>query len=672
MSLTKVSYSMITGAVANVFDYMDASLVALIQAGTLSGQDGVAVSAAIQKAMDETGNVYMPPGQYLIAYPIFMPGAGQILRGAGMKSTVLWVDAGNFPAIIYNGTNAKTVIWHGQWPLTGWINEGEISNFTLYGNDFGGELIRHQGVVQATYKDLLLGYANYGIYGTGNGWGMNVENVRVEQMIIGSLRFAGAYNGCTFLNCILYGKDLPTGTQVHFQLLNDSYGNLFSGGYIEGCQAGVRMLNSQCDFIGVDFEVNRYSFVETAGIRDPGTGVLNFAGPPSVIEGCTFVGSPSYVGLSADGATLQINGNFFVNASPGPGVYAIKGIAGADTTISGFPQPCISEFNNTQRGWGDQFIDPTSIVFTREWASATKVQAAQILQTGSVNPMPATTVPWNFRATGKTWIADYFGYGATVNIGVDTQMFQIVGLGSQATTNAYGFDGYVTNYYNVNTVAIRGFLNYQSVTDTCGKLVLGAYINNATAITGTREVVVDTITQSFRPGTDNSTKLGSASYRWSEVFAGNGTINTSDANQKQQVRSLNDSEKAVAVDLKGLIKAFKFNDSVVAKGDGARIHVGVIAQEVEQAFIKHGLDPEQYGVFCRDTWYTLNGEVALVDENKKANKVTFLLDGEPVKPDENGKYPEGTQVLEEKVDTEEHTLLGVRYDQLFAFIISAL
>ena len=102
------------------------------------------------------------------------------------------------------------------------------------------------------------------------------------------------------------------------------------------------------------------------------------------------------------------------------------------------------------------------------------------------------------------------------------------------------------------------------------------------------------------PGTDNTDTLGSAALRWSTVYAATGTINTSDASLKQQVRILSNAEKTVAKQLKSLIKAFKFNDSVAAKGDQARIHVGVIAQEVQAAFAAEGLDANQYAMFCSD------------------------------------------------------------------------
>jgi len=148
----------------------------------------------------------------------------------------------------------------------------------------------------------------------------------------------------------------------------------------------------------------------------------------------------------------------------------------------------------------------------------------------------------------------------------------------------------------------------------------------------------------FYPYPDNTAKLGYPSYRWTVVYAVSGTINTSDANQKQQIRSLDEKEKAVATRIKGLIKAFKWNDSVAEKGDGARIHVGVIAQDVQSAFIAEGLDPSHYGMFCSDTWYEVDG---------KAGKAS-----DPHTADTEGAV--------------EVTQLGVRYDQLLAFVISAL
>ena len=106
----------------------------------------------------------------------------------------------------------------------------------------------------------------------------------------------------------------------------------------------------------------------------------------------------------------------------------------------------------------------------------------------------------------------------------------------------------------------------------------------------------------LRPRSDNAYTIGSAAYRWSVVYAASGTINTSDETLKQDIRLLSEAEKRVAVKCKGLIRAFKYKDAVEKKGDGARIHVGVIAQEVKAAFESEGLIAEDYGILCYDSW----------------------------------------------------------------------
>lgn len=104
----------------------------------------------------------------------------------------------------------------------------------------------------------------------------------------------------------------------------------------------------------------------------------------------------------------------------------------------------------------------------------------------------------------------------------------------------------------------------------------------------------------FQPWVDNTLRLGGPSNRWTEVYAATGTINTSDGTQKQDIADLDAAEERVAVAIKSLIKKFRFVDAVVLKGDDARIHVGVIAQDVGAAFTAEGLDPERYGIFCKD------------------------------------------------------------------------
>jgi len=121
--------------------------------------------------------------------------------------------------------------------------------------------------------------------------------------------------------------------------------------------------------------------------------------------------------------------------------------------------------------------------------------------------------------------------------------------------------------------------------------------------------------------------LGSSSYRFSDIYARNATILTSDRNEKQDIEVLSAAEQRVAVAAKGLLRKFRWKDAVSEKGDGARIHFGIIAQDLQAAFVAEGLDAGRYGMFTSNTW------------------------------DEDG------------VDK---TRMGVRYSELLAFIISAI
>ena len=130
-------------------------------------------------------------------------------------------------------------------------------------------------------------------------------------------------------------------------------------------------------------------------------------------------------------------------------------------------------------------------------------------------------------------------------------------------------------------------------------------------------------------GADNSIDLGSSGARWDDIYATNGTIQTSDRNEKQDIAELSDAEQRVAVAAKGLLRKFRWKDSVAEKGDDARIHFGIIAQDLQAAFEAEGLDAGDYAMFISTTW---------TDEETN----------------------------------EEKTRMGVRYSELLAFIISAI
>jgi hypothetical protein len=104
------------------------------------------------------------------------------------------------------------------------------------------------------------------------------------------------------------------------------------------------------------------------------------------------------------------------------------------------------------------------------------------------------------------------------------------------------------------------------------------------------------------PLADNAKNLGSGTYRWSVIYAGTGTINTSDERAKRDISALSDDllDAWANVDW----KQFRFKDAYEDKGDAARWHLGLIAQQVRDAIDARLGDGEaiRFGLVCHDVW----------------------------------------------------------------------
>jgi len=104
----------------------------------------------------------------------------------------------------------------------------------------------------------------------------------------------------------------------------------------------------------------------------------------------------------------------------------------------------------------------------------------------------------------------------------------------------------------------------------------------------------------FRCLADDTSQLGSSNYRWKEVYAANGTINTSDERVKDNIESIPDEVLDAWGDVEWV--QYQFKDAIKNKDKAARIHIGLIAQRIIKVFAEHGLDAMRYGVVCYDAW----------------------------------------------------------------------
>jgi hypothetical protein len=187
-------------------------------------------------------------------------------------------------------------------------------------------------------------------------------------------------------------------------------------------------------------------------------------------------------------------------------------------------------------------------------------------------------------------------------------------------------------------------------------------------------------TDSFLPHSPNGTGsmgLGAASRLWSEVFAATGSINTSDERDKDDASNIPDE----ALDAWGRVNflQYKFKSAIAQKGDGARVHAGVIAQNILSAFASEGLDATRYGLFCYDEWsnepdiesvervlikdavYEQIIIPAVIDEDGMEVKPAQTVDGEMIEPEQ---YE--TRTITHK-GVEAGNRYGVRYEEALCF-----
>lgn len=154
-----------------------------------------------------------------------------------------------------------------------------------------------------------------------------------------------------------------------------------------------------------------------------------------------------------------------------------------------------------------------------------------------------------------------------------------------------------------------------------------------------------------RPNTDGSRNLGTGSRRWANVYASTGTINTSDEREKTAVASPDDA--LMRAWSKVNFKVFQFKDAVEKKGADARLHVGVIAQQVIEAFKSEGLDATRYGLLCYDKWDDEYEDIEVIDQVEVADE-----EGNIVTPAKTH--------IEHRLVTPAGDRYGIRYEEALA------
>lgn len=97
------------------------------------------------------------------------------------------------------------------------------------------------------------------------------------------------------------------------------------------------------------------------------------------------------------------------------------------------------------------------------------------------------------------------------------------------------------------------------------------------------------------PVENNTMSFGKASNVWTQIYATNTTISTSDARLKTEPRQLSDAERKAGSDIARLPAIWEWLT-------GDRLHAGPTVQAAMTVMKAHGLDPFAYSFICYDEW----------------------------------------------------------------------
>ena len=254
-----------------------------------------------------------------------------------------------------------------------------------------------------------------------------------------------------------------------------------------------------------------------------------------------------------------------------------------------------------------------------------------------VNNASASINAFQVSQYGSGYIADFNKSGTTCmridssgNLLVGKTSSSLATNGSELLSNGTSFftrslpsgDGAGVAYFQRNTSDGNILMLYNSSASNVGSIgTTNGDLTIGTGDTGLRfhdgDNRIYTVHSTTGAKLDGAIDLGEPAGRWEDIYATNGTIQTSDRNEKQDIEELSEAEQRVATACKGLLRKWKWKSAVAEKGDNARTHFGIIAQDLQDAFTAEGLDAGDYAMFISDTWWEKEISVDAVEADEE-------------------------------------------------------
>lgn len=382
-------------------------------------------------------------------------------------------------------------------------------------------------------------------------------------------------------------------------------------------------------------EVKNHTATVTGNISDPAVGVKRAGSLESKIEQTasnillqvsdTAAGLSSKIELTANeirsevsSATEGLNSKITQNAN------SITSVVKSQEGFSQFQQT-VEEFSFMGKGGtvkingGDlnltgaiKFSDLSDSSTIQSQINSAQNTANSASSTASSALSKANTVSSHFadvttKYNGTTYLDGEMIYSSSIYADALHLGGQLTVYTSETGNEVGGYMGYCKGFNSnygigvVNTIATGQCV----CTDIAARLSFG---NNSSFVADKGDAYIDGAdTIQFEIGGDcymllddtclrcheANIDLGWSQKKWKDIYAINGTIVTSDRNEKNSIEDLPDKYLTMFDRIQP--KRFKLNS-----GTSDRYHTGYIAQEVEEAMHETGVDGQEFGGFIKD------------------------------------------------------------------------
>lgn len=436
-------------------------------------------------------------------------------------------------------------------------------------------------------------YSPNQMWGTGNGLFLTQTNWQSVSMAIGE----GAYNGAT-----VYGvwADVIVGNFILSKNL-----------HIINANSSIIMNENGATFTNCDITINKGTSTlklnATDGIKLTNNGVNQF-----YIDGS---GNATFVGL-IKGGSININNKFIVdssgnltanNATLNNGTFSGT-LSGATGTFSGNLSAAGGTFTGTLQGVNGTFSGSiTASTITGGTITGTTITGATLNTNNG-----AFSVDSNGTLHANTAT---FGSGSTT-MSIDNNGFKTYQNGVQKS-NLY-INGLVTEVVAANIIQVivsgsaKDVIHTGNISSYTSGFAPASHYHGTLYSNSSSSGYTAYISSSANFVCPNNGDLGTSSNPWISVRANNvynsaGLITSSDERKKNTIELLDNRYDMLFEKLKPV--SYKYNN-----GTSGRTHLGLIAQEVEQAMNEVGLTDKDCAILVKDPVYSKMNDDGSYDE----------------------------------------------------------